>query len=192
MVQLLPLGDGEKIATVLALPPDTSLWDSLHIVFATSKGNVRRNALSDFTNVMSKGKIAMKLEEDGERLVAVQPCSDRQDIVLATRGGKCIRFAVDDVRVFAGRNSTGVRGVKLAGDDEVISMALLRHTDRRFLLFCDDLSFDKDDAHYKSLKAVLDGCTHAGVWEDDSNIVDLRIYWADTVGGMLKVKVSEV
>jgi DNA gyrase subunit A len=129
MVQLLPLGEGEKIATVLALPTDASLWDSLHIVFATSKGNVRRNALSDFTNVMSKGKIAMKLEEDGERLVAVQPCSDRQDIVLATRGGKCIRFAVDDVRVFAGRNSTGVRGVKLGADDEVISMALLRHTE---------------------------------------------------------------
>jgi DNA gyrase subunit A len=129
MVQLLPLGEGEKIATVLALPTDTSLWDSLHIVFATSKGNVRRNALSDFTNVMSKGKIAMKLEEDGERLVAVQPCSDRQDIVLATHAGKCIRFAVDDVRVFAGRNSTGVRGVKLAADDEVISMALLRHTE---------------------------------------------------------------
>ena len=129
MVQLLPLADGERIATVLALPTDATLWDKLHIVFATSAGNVRRNALSDFTNIMSKGKIAMKLEEAGERLVAVQPCQDNQDIVLATQLGKCIRFAVDDVRVFASRNSTGVRGIRLAEGDEVISMALLRHMD---------------------------------------------------------------
>ncbi len=129
MVQLLPLAEGEKIATVLALPTDSTLWDKLHIVFATSAGGIRRNALSDFTNVMAKGKIAMKLEEAGERLVAVQPCQDNQDIVLATREGKCIRFSVDDVRVFASRASTGVRGIKLAEGDEVISMALLRHMD---------------------------------------------------------------
>ncbi len=129
MVQLLPLADGERIATVLALPTDATLWDKLHIVFATSAGNVRRNALSDFTNIMAKGKIAMKLEEAGERLVAVQPCQDTQDVVLATREGKCIRFAVDDVRVFASRNSTGVRGIRLGEGDEVISMALLRHMD---------------------------------------------------------------
>ncbi len=129
MVQLLPLAENEKIATVLALPTDATLWDKLHIVFATSAGGIRRNALSDFTNVMAKGKIAMKLEEAGERLVAVQPCQDNQDIVLATRAGKCIRFAVDDVRVFASRASTGVRGIRLAEGDEVISMALLRHMD---------------------------------------------------------------
>ncbi|MCZ8124037.1 MAG: DNA gyrase subunit A [Magnetospirillum sp.] len=129
MVQLLPLADGEKIATVLPLPRDEALWDNLHIMFATSAGNVRRNALSDFRSIMVKGKIAMKLEEAGERLVAVQPCTERQDVVLATRQGKCIRFAVEDVRVFQSRNSTGVRGQKLAEGDEVISMAMIRHMD---------------------------------------------------------------
>ncbi len=127
MVQLLPLADGETIATVLPLPRDETLWSSLNIMFATSAGNVRRNALSDFENIMAKGKIAMKLEEDGERLVAVQPCTDRHDAVLATRLGKCIRFPVTDVRVFASRNSTGVRGQKLASGDEIISMTMLRH-----------------------------------------------------------------
>ena len=95
-------------------------------MFATSTGNVRRNALSDFTNIKANGKIAMKLEE-GERLIAVQPCTEAEDVLLATRNGKCIRFAVDDVRVFAGRTSTGVRGIKLADGDEVISMSMLRH-----------------------------------------------------------------
>jgi DNA gyrase subunit A len=89
---------------------------------------VRRNALSDFTNIKANGKIAMKLEE-GERLIAVRPCSEAEDVLLATQGGKCIRFPVSDVRVFSGRTSTGVRGIKLADGDEVISMSLLRHAE---------------------------------------------------------------
>ncbi|MBI3503667.1 MAG: DNA gyrase subunit A [Proteobacteria bacterium] len=159
MVQLLPLADGERIATVLALPTDATLWDKLHIVFATSAGNVRRNALSDFTNIMAKGKIAMKLEEAGERLVAVQPCQDTQDVVLATRLGKCIRFTVDDVRVFASRNSTGVRGIKLGKDDEVISMALLRHMDletserEAFLRMARQRRGTSDDAAVEAVEA---------------------------------------
>ncbi len=126
MVQLLPLGEGETISTLMPLPQDEAKWANLQIMFATSTGNVRRNALSDFTNIKANGKIAMKLEE-GERLIAVRPCSEAEDVLLATRNGKCIRFTVGDVRVFSGRTSTGVRGVKLADGDEVISMSMLRH-----------------------------------------------------------------
>ncbi|MBL8697480.1 MAG: DNA gyrase subunit A [Alphaproteobacteria bacterium] len=130
IVQLLPaLTAGESIAAVMPLPQDVSTWDTLNVMFATSAGNVRRNTLSDFLNIKANGKIAMKLEEEGERLIAVLPCSDQNDILLSTRGGKCIRFAVDEVRVFASRSSTGVRGIRLAKGDEVISMSILRHTE---------------------------------------------------------------
>ncbi|MBP2290770.1 DNA gyrase subunit A [Azospirillum rugosum] len=126
-VNLLPLIDGETITTVLPLPEDEAVWANLHVVFATSKGNVRRNRMSDFANIRSNGLIAMKLEEEGERLIAVRTCSEADDVLLATSGGKCIRFEVADVRVFAGRTSTGVRGIRLADGDEVISMTTLHH-----------------------------------------------------------------
>src|SRR3546814_2603152 len=108
--------------------PYTTLFrsDRMFVVFATAAGDVRRNKLSDFVRVMANGKIAMKLEQGGDALVAVQPCTDADDILLATAGGKCIRFSVSDVRVFAGRTSTGVRGIKLAKSDRVISMSILR------------------------------------------------------------------
>lgn len=129
-VNLLPLIDGETITTVLPLPEDEAAWADLHVVFATSKGNVRRNRMSDFANIRSNGLIAMKLEEEGERLIGVHTCSEAlDDVLLATRGGKCIRFPVDDVRVFAGRTSTGVRGIKLADGDEVVSLSILTHVD---------------------------------------------------------------
>ncbi|WP_298380801.1 DNA gyrase subunit A [Azospirillum sp.] len=128
-VNLLPLIDGETITTVLPLPEDEAAWSDLHVVFATSKGNVRRNRMSDFANIRSNGLIAMKLEEEGERLIAVRTCQESDDVLLATSGGKCIRFQVDDVRVFAGRTSTGVRGIKLGDGDEVVSMSMLRHVD---------------------------------------------------------------
>ncbi len=127
MVNILPLESGETISTVMPLPTDEATWADLTIYFATSKGNVRRNALADFTSVKANGKIAMKLEEEGERLIGVQPARADQDVLLSTRNGKCIRFAVTDVRVFASRNSTGVRGIKLAEGDEVISLSMLRH-----------------------------------------------------------------
>ncbi|GAB3115720.1 DNA gyrase subunit A [Novispirillum itersonii subsp. nipponicum] len=126
-VNLLPLQDGETITTVLPLPENEEGWAELNVMFATSHGNVRRNSLSDFTNVKSNGKIAMKLEEGGERLIAVATCTDQNDVLLATRNGMAIRFPVADVRVFAGRNSTGVRGVRLSDGDEVISMSMLTH-----------------------------------------------------------------
>ncbi len=123
-VNLLPLTEGETISAILPLPEDETSWDQYFLMFATSGGTVRRNLLSDFANIRSNGLIAMKLEDD-ERLIAVSTCTDEQDVLLATRDGKCIRFRVPDVRVFAGRTSTGVRGIKLAGDDEIISMSIL-------------------------------------------------------------------
>ena len=129
LVNLLPIGDGETISAVLALPEDEQSWGDLHVVFATSRGNVRRNRLSDFANIRSSGLIAMKLEEEGERLISVHTCTEEDDILLATRAGKCIRFQNSDVRVFSGRTSTGVRGIRLADGDEVISMSVLQHVD---------------------------------------------------------------
>ena len=128
IVQVLRgLAAGEAIAAVMPLPQDETTWERLHVMFATSAGNVRRNALSDFLNVKANGKIAMKLEEEGEKLIGVLPCSDEDDVLLATRRGKCIRFAIDEVRRFASRSSTGVRGIRLAEDDSVISLSILRH-----------------------------------------------------------------
>ncbi|HYM32952.1 MAG TPA: DNA gyrase C-terminal beta-propeller domain-containing protein, partial [Candidatus Cybelea sp.] len=131
MVNLLPLSEGETIQTLMPLPENEASWAGLHVMFATSKGYVRRNTLSDFVDVKANGKIAMRFEgEDADdRLVEVLPCSERDDVLLNARGGKSIRFAVGDVRVFQSRTSVGVRGMKLAGDDEVISMAIIRHVD---------------------------------------------------------------
>ncbi|MBI5164348.1 MAG: DNA gyrase subunit A [Magnetospirillum sp.] len=126
MVNLLPLSEGETISTVMPLPEDETTWSDLHVMFTTSNGDVRRNLLSDFVDIRANGKIAMKLG-DGERLIAVQTCSEGDDVLLATRQGKAIRFAVPEVRVFKGRDSTGVRGVRLEEGDDVISMSILRH-----------------------------------------------------------------
>ncbi len=128
LVNMLPLTEGETITTLMPLPEDEASWDQLHVMFATASGNVRRNKLSDFVNVMANGKIAMKLDE-GDRLIAVRPCTENDDVLLAARTGKCIRFPVTEVRVFSGRNSTGNRGIMLAKGDEVISMSILTHVD---------------------------------------------------------------
>jgi DNA gyrase subunit A len=130
LVNLLPELGGDTVTTVLPLPQDETLWDSLHLVFGTSLGNVRRNRLSDFRNVRSTGLIAMKLDE-GDHLIGVATCREGDDVLLATRAGRCIRFQLSDdtVRVFAGRDSTGVRGIKLLGKDAVISLSVLRHVD---------------------------------------------------------------
>ncbi|MCP5364642.1 MAG: DNA gyrase subunit A [Hyphomicrobiales bacterium] len=128
MINLLPLRPGETISTLMPLPEDEESWADLYVIFATASGKVRRNALSDFTNVMANGKIAMKLDS-GDRLVRVRTFTDDDDVLLFGRKGQCIRFPVTDVRVFSGRTSTGVRGIKLDKDDEVISMCRLRHID---------------------------------------------------------------
>jgi DNA gyrase subunit A len=128
LINLLPLEEGETISTIMPLPEDESTWSQSNVMFATSSGDVRRNELSDFVDVKANGKIAMKLAE-GERLIGVAVCTEANDILLAAKSGKAIRFPVDDVRVFAGRASTGVRGIKLEAGDEVVSMSVLRHID---------------------------------------------------------------
>ncbi len=128
LVNLMPLQEGENVSVYLRVPENEEVWDKLDIMFATSHGSVRRNKLTDFQSIRSNGLIAMKLEE-GEKLVSVKICASDEDILLATAKGKAIRFAVEDIRVFAGRTSTGVRGIKLAPGDEVISMSVLKHTD---------------------------------------------------------------
>ncbi|WP_428409149.1 DNA gyrase subunit A [Hyphococcus sp.] len=127
-VNLLPLGPDERVTNILPLPEDEASWDQLHVMFATKSGNVRRNKLSDFERVNRNGKIAMKLDE-GDRLVGVKICREDEDVLLTTASGMCIRFPVDTVRVFAGRTSTGVRGIRLDKGNHVISMAILRHVE---------------------------------------------------------------
>jgi DNA gyrase subunit A len=128
LVNLLPLAEGETITTLMPLPEDEASWDALDVMFATASGYVRRNKLSDFVDVKANGKIAMKLE-DGDSLIAAQTATERDDVLLASKLGKSIRFAVDEVRVFKGRDSVGVRGISLAKGDQVISMTILRHVD---------------------------------------------------------------
>jgi DNA gyrase subunit A len=142
MINLLPLAEGETISTVLPLPEDENEWGGLHIMFATAHGTVRRNSMAAFTNIPSNGKIAMRFgtgpaedvetDEEGDeqadptdRLIGVELLTEGDDVLLATRNGKAIRFKATDVREFRSRTSTGVRGVRLLGDDEVISMSIL-------------------------------------------------------------------
>jgi DNA gyrase subunit A len=128
LVNLFPLGAGETITSVMALPEDERDWDKLDVMFATRSGNVRRNKLSDFVQVNRNGKIAMKPEE-GVGIVEVQICTDQDDVLLTTANAQCIRFPVTDVRVFSGRTSTGNRGINLADGDSVIGMGVLRHVE---------------------------------------------------------------
>jgi DNA gyrase subunit A len=128
LVNILPLEQGELITTIMPLPEDEQSWSELDVMFATTGGNVRRNKLSDFVDVRPSGIIAMKLE-DGEAIVDVQICTERDDVLLTAAGGQCIRFAVADVRVFQGRTSMGVRGIALEDADRVISLSILRHVE---------------------------------------------------------------
>jgi len=126
LINLLPLSEGERITTIMPLPEDEASWQTLDVMFATTGGTVRRNKLSDFTDVRRSGIIAMKLGE-GEGILGVETCTEQDDIILTSALGQCIRFPVPEVRVFAGRNSVGVRGINLGDGDTVISMAVLRH-----------------------------------------------------------------
>ena len=126
LVNMLPLEKGETITSIMALPEDEALWETLDVMFATKSGGVRRNKLSDFVQVNRNGKIAMKPDE-GDSIVDVQMCTENDDILLTTGRGMCIRFPVPEVRVFQGRTSTGVRGITLAEGDELIGMSVLRH-----------------------------------------------------------------
>jgi DNA gyrase subunit A len=129
LINMLPLQQGERITTIMPLPEDEESWGNLDVMFATTRGTVRRNKLSDFVQVNRNGKIAMKLDEEGDEILAVETCSEGDDVLLTAASGQCIRFAVDDVRVFAGRNSVGVRGINMADTDRAISMTILEHVD---------------------------------------------------------------
>ncbi len=146
IINLLPLEKEEKVSVYMRMPEDLDGLDHLNLMFATSHGSVRRNKLSDFANIRSNGLIAMKLADD-ESLVSVKICAEDEDVMLATKLGKAIRFPVTDIRVFAGRNSTGVRGVKLKDkNDEVISMSILKHL---------DITPDERNAYLKAASQVV-------------------------------------
>ena len=156
IVNILPIPQGASAAAILPVDVPEEEWANLQIMFATSDGDVRRNALDDFTNVKANGKIAMKLPE-GTRLIAAGICSEGDDVMLTTKGGRAIRFPVPDVRVFKGRDSTGVRGIRLGGGDEVVSMAIIRHF---------EASPEEREAYLKMRRAV------AGASEEEVEPLD--------------------
>jgi len=129
LINLLPIENGDRITAILPLPEDEASWGDLHVMFATTRGTVRRNKLSDFTNVNRAGKIAMKLDEAGDEILNVETCTENDDVLLTADSGQCIRFPVTDVRVFAGRNSVGVRGINMGESDRAISMTVLEHVE---------------------------------------------------------------
>ena len=128
LVNLLPIEQDEKISTILALPENEESWKDLSIIFSTASGDVRRNSMDQFADIRSSGKIAMKLE-DKDSLIGVNLCTEKNDILLSTKDGKCIRFPVSKLRVFQSRNSTGVRGVRLDKNNKVIAMSVLNHSE---------------------------------------------------------------
>jgi DNA gyrase subunit A len=158
LINILPLEQGENITTIMPLPEDEATWDKLDVMFATTRGTVRRNKLSDFADVRRSGIIAMKLDE-GDNIVDVQICTENDDVLLTSAAGQCIRFAVDDVRVFQGRTSMGVRGIALADGDKMISLSILRHV---------EATADERMAYLKRASAVRRG----GNGEAEENGVD--------------------
>src|ERR1700680_1400254 len=152
LINILPLEQGENITTIMPLPEDEKTWDKLDVMFATTRGTVRRNKLSDFADVRRSGIIAMKLDE-GDAIVNVQICTENDDVLLTSAAGQCIRFAVDDVRVFQGRTSMGVRGINLADGDKLISLSILCHLAARA---------DERVAYLKRANAVRRGSNGEG------------------------------
>jgi DNA gyrase subunit A len=157
LINILPLEQGENITTIMQLPEDEKTWDKLDVMFATTRGTVRRNKLSDFADVRRSGIIAMKLDE-GDAIVDVQICTETDDVLLTSAAGQCIRFAVNDVRVFQGRTSMGVRGINLGDGDKVISLSILRHV---------EASADERAAYLKRASAVRRGGNGNGEGEDN-------------------------
>jgi DNA gyrase subunit A len=128
MVNIIPIAADERITSIITLPEDEAARAKMNIMFATTGGTVRRNALTDFVDIRRSGIIAMKLEE-GDEIAHVALCTEQEDVLLSTVEGQCIRFPVSDVRVFSGRNSIGVRGIRLEKKDKLISMAIIRHVE---------------------------------------------------------------
>ena len=162
LINILPLQEGERITSIMPLPEDEDTWQDLDIMFATKRGTVRRNSLADFVQVNRNGKIAMKLD-DGDGIVGVETCSPEDNVLLTTKMGQAMRFGIDEVRVFAGRNSVGVRGIKLADGDEVIAMSILGHF---------DATSDERTAYLK-LRRLIEGDSSEA--DDDEALNDAEI-----------------
>ncbi|WP_210405436.1 DNA gyrase subunit A [Rhodophyticola sp. CCM32] len=161
VVNILPIPTGVGIAAVMPVDRDEDHWDELQIVFATTAGDTRRNQLSDFTNVKANGKIAMKLPDDGSvQLVNARICTEEDDVMLVTDAGRAIRFRTSDVRVFKGRDSTGVRGIRLSGTDKVVSMAVIRHF---------EASADERAAYLKMRRAMAGLADDVDVTDEDED-----------------------
>ncbi len=163
IVNILPIPGGVSVADIMPVDRDEKEWDDLQVVFATSAGTVRRNKLSDFTNVMRNGKIAMKFEDEHAEttLINARIASNNDDVMLVTSSGRAIRFPATDVRVFNSRNSVGVRGVKLGGEDRVVSMSIIRHF---------DATSDERQAYLKMRRAMAGLADDAeGADEEDMN-----------------------
>ena len=172
MINLLPISTDENIQTIMPMPNETEKWDSLSVVFATSSGSVRRNKLSDFTNIRSNGKIAMKLGPT-DRLIGVAPCNDESDIMLASNKGKAIRFATKDLRVFNSRDSMGVRGIKLKEDDYVVSLSVLTDDEREFILAVTENGFGKrsKSSEYRRTGRGGQGIANIEISKKNGNVV---------------------
>ncbi|MEM8976107.1 MAG: DNA gyrase subunit A [Pseudomonadota bacterium] len=172
LINLLPLEQNEVITTILPLPEDDESWSSLELMFATQSGGVRRNSLGDFENINRNGKIAMKLDED-DQIINVAICTPHDDVLLTSSGGQSIRFPVQDVRVFKGRDSTGVRGIRLDNEDKVISMAILTHVD----------ASPSERTAYLKQAAIL---RRAQNGEDSEDVAEIEIE-ADEDGGSAEI-----
>ena len=172
MINLLPISTDENIQTIMPMPNETEKWDSLSVVFATSSGSVRRNKLSDFTNIRSNGKIAMKLGPT-DRLIGVAPCNDESDIMLASNKGKAIRFATKDLRVFNSRDSMGVRGIKLKEDDYVVSLSVLTDDEREFILAVTENGFGKrsKSSEYRRTGRGGQGIANIEISKKNGNVI---------------------
>ena len=199
MVNLLPIDTSEKIQTVMPMPSEKDSWNDLQILFATKNGNVRRNQLNDFVNIRQNGKIAMKLHNDDE-LVSVLPCNTTDNFFLATRLGKAIRCDINDVRIFVGRDSSGVRGIKLKPNDYVVSMSIVNPDIKQYVLSVTENGFGKrtlvDD--YRITNRGGQGvanieCSHRNGPVVSSYIVssDDEIMLVTNVGKLIRLKVHE-
>ncbi|MEO0390375.1 MAG: DNA gyrase subunit A [Pseudomonadota bacterium] len=166
IVNILPIPTGVSIAAIMPVDRDERDWDDLQIVFATSAGTVRRNRLSDFTNVMRNGKIAMKFEEgEDTTLINARICSEEDDVMLVTNSGRAIRFPSTDVRVFNSRASQGVRGIKLSGSDEVVSMSIIRHSE----------ATPDQRAAYLKMRRLMAGVTEEAETDEDEGDADTAL-----------------
>lgn len=194
LINMLPLQQGERITTIMPLPENEAEWAERDVMFATTRGTVRRNKLSDFAQINRNGKIAMKLDEESDEILSVETCSAEDDVLLTTAGGQSIRFPVEDIRVFAGRSSLGVRGISLGEEDKVISMAILAHmeadpperaaylkqaaAERRPLAAsegdaAEDMAETEAEAEYEAQTPALDGSRYAALQAREEMILTI-------------------